>query len=781
MKVKRSFETRLRVSNMNAEYLKSLSFPDMNDRFYEITKPSWDTCAWLLGHKSYCTWLDKGPDLLCIKGKPGSGKSTIIKFAVEKRASQTPVLASFFFHARGTNLQKTCLGLYRSLLHQLLLQVSSIRSDFRQLYQTKIQAHKSSNWHVNELQDLLTDFITRVGKILPIFIYVDALDECGPEEKRDLSDYLQTLTNLKVSTADMPIKICFSCRHYPRINLQNHLEICVEQENEDDIAKHVEMILQEKYLKFAEHSDIMIIKKIGLDISKRSSNVFQWVSLILKIIDNMNLKGEPWKVIQKKIREVPKGLTDLYTHIISSLNEEDRHQTSILLRWIHFAKRPLSPNELRIAMAFDTNTPHSSLESWRKSDEYYGNYSQWKERITYLSGGLAEVVCREGFQKSFNDDDGIDAVIVQFIHESVNDYFQKEGISMLGVKQPGSVVGQCHKQIARSCVYYIKCPESARSWWRKVNEDGNVSEENVNDDGQFINYAMKRWLWHSEQAENEQCSLEDILVWFDYPSPKFFQQYIHLTNSHLLENPHLLEKSLCFYSGSTYLHIASHANLLSLANVLLTRDLLKADVKDDRGRTALCVACKMGNERMVELLMTSGADVNAQGGSYGNPLQTAIYYGHTTIVELLLKRGADVNTQGGFYGNALQAAARYGDMTMINMLLKSDAEVNAQGGYFGNALQAAAYGAHMTVIDLLLKNGADINAQGGIYNNALEAAARDPPIEMVDSALKRTGKGGINYNALQAGAWGINWQERQAVIQFLIKAWEESMEAVTER
>jgi hypothetical protein len=34
------------------------------------------------------------------------------------------------------------------------------------------------------------------------------------------------------------------------------------------------------------------------------------------------------------------------------------------------------------------------------------------------------------------------------------------------------------------------------------------------------------------------------------------------------------------------------------------------------------------------------------------------------VVQMLLDKGAEVNAQGGFYGNALQAASRRGHLTM---------------------------------------------------------------------------------------------------------------------
>jgi ankyrin repeat protein len=72
----------------------------------------------------------------------------------------------------------------------------------------------------------------------------------------------------------------------------------------------------------------------------------------------------------------------------------------------------------------------------------------------------------------------------------------------------------------------------------------------------------------------------------------------------------------------------------------------------------------------VGLLLERGADVNAQGGGYGNALQAASYMGHEAIVGLLLENGADVNTQGGTFGTALQAASLEGHEAIVELLTK---------------------------------------------------------------------------------------------------------------
>ena len=97
----------------------------MHWRRDDINDPAHTTCQWILGHKSYKRWYKNQRGLLWIKGKPGAGKSTVLKYAFKaaKRNGEGLILASFFFHGRGSLVQKSPLGLFRSLLHQILQQV----------------------------------------------------------------------------------------------------------------------------------------------------------------------------------------------------------------------------------------------------------------------------------------------------------------------------------------------------------------------------------------------------------------------------------------------------------------------------------------------------------------------------------------------------------------------------------------------------------------------------------------------------------------------------------
>ncbi|KAL9563999.1 hypothetical protein ACKAV7_011859 [Fusarium commune] len=110
----------------------------------------------------------------------------------------------------------------------------------------------------------------------------------------------------------------------------------------------------------------------------------------------------------------------------------------------------------------------------------------------------------------------------------------------------------------------------------------------------------------------------------------------------------------------------------------------------------------------------------------GPPRASRLYYaclgGLAGAARDLAIEGADVNAQGGYYGNTLQAAVLDGNLEVVQLLLDKGADVNAQGGYYGNALLAASYNGYREAIQLLLDKGADINTQGDQYRNALQAA-----------------------------------------------------------
>ena len=73
------------------------------------------------------------------------------------------------------------------------------------------------------------------------------------------------------------------------------------------------------------------------------------------------------------------------------------------------------------------------------------------------------------------------------------------------------------------------------------------------------------------------------------------------------------------------------------------------------------------------MLLDRGADINAQGGPWGNALQAASCFGRDQIVQMLLDRGANINARSKS-GTALHMASSQGHDEIVQMLLDRGAK-----------------------------------------------------------------------------------------------------------
>ncbi|XP_014551952.1 hypothetical protein COCVIDRAFT_30599 [Bipolaris victoriae FI3] len=116
---------------------------------------------------------------------------------------------------------------------------------------------------------------------------------------------------------------------------------------------------------------------------------------------------------------------------------------------------------------------------------------------------------------------------------------------------------------------------------------------------------------------------------------------------------------------------------------------------------------------MVELLLDKGAEVNAQGGEYGNALQAAVAGNHTAIVELLLNNGADASRHDSQGKCVLHYATNSVDCdpSLIDLLLSRGAPENTTDINNMTPLLYCVKRGHKSIIGLLLDNGLSIDAR----------------------------------------------------------------------
>jgi hypothetical protein len=118
---------------------------------------------------------------------------------------------------------------------------------------------------------------------------------------------------------------------------------------------------------------------------------------------------------------------------------------------------------------------------------------------------------------------------------------------------------------------------------------------------------------------------------------------------------------------TTALQAAISGGHKEVVELLLTSDV---DVKapDQIGMTPLELAAQKGNNSIVELLLDRGTgdDTESRNGA----LIWAVYEGHKDVVELLIKSGADVNAKGGQGNRTPLDLANQRNHTAIAELLK---------------------------------------------------------------------------------------------------------------
>jgi ankyrin repeat protein len=713
-------------ANFSKDCLQSLFFPEMLSRENDITDATDETCDWLLQHTEYTTWLRRDRELLWIKGKPGAGKSTILKHALrdakeraddkERAPRNKLVVASFFFHGRGSSIQKSSLGMFRSLLHQILDQIPEFLSEFTSIFTKKREAQGRPGaqweWHVAELRNFFGDSIAQAKTTYSIEIYVDALDECGEETARALVADFERLISRTTSRGPNSLNLCFSCRHYPIVALEYGRSICVERENDQDIRTYVGAQLERG---ISESSKAQVLQE---EIVEKALGVFQWVFLVTPKVLKLHQEGRNMNAIRKSIRQIPSELSDLYRGLLQDIPNDERPQSLLLMQWIFFALSPLSLTELRSAMAVVPDSPYKSFSEMQKDSMQHAETDDEMEKMMKsLSRGLMEVL-----------KDQYGQLIVQFNHQSINDYLLVSGFRDLGSPSEVSVLGRAHFQLSRSCIRFITMTEVLHRTTDHVEELRKIFP--------FLDYAAQYWVDHAKIVEAESIAQDDLLHIFAWPSNHVLKR--------LVRTNHGLRPFYTTNIKMTLLHIASRAGIYSSVIAILSSlhsSSIFLNSKDDSGTTPLSYAAAQGHEKIVKLLLErEGIEINSEDSLGQTALSSAAQNGHERTVEILLEReGIEINSEDRWGRAVLSHAAQSGNKRTVEILLEREGiEINSEDRHGQTPLSCAAQFGNKRMVELLLeREGIEINSKDKKGRTPLLHAVRNRRETIVKLLLER--------------------------------------------
>lgn len=458
--------------------LKALKFEGMDMRYHDVVKEADGTFGWILEddcngkrkrdlygtqyqpdprpRTTFKPWLTSGNGIYHISGKPGSGKSTLMKYLWNhekttkmlrrwaQERQQELIVARFFFWKPGSPLQKSLAGLVRSLLFHVLEQYPEIISSiFPSQWRSTVTA-QSIREHGPSItlndDDALKAFSELVHKrevrtTHCFCFFIDGLDEF--EEKR--ATYGMLVHNLRdwVEASGGAIKICVSSRQLPvfQDRLSDAQRIQLQDLTRKDIEQFVSSTLDtEDYFRSLKRTHSRSCTELMRGIVKKADGVFLWAALTLKLLCEGLENRYSFPELTRILQEVPTELEDFYRYILDSIPEHDRSQVFCLLSITNLIDKTMSDRDI------DNSFPlfQASFLSEYFMDSRFTMKQAFK-RMEYLeiedrlSDAKAQLTGRCKGLLETRSDDGMAPLIYRdqlcFTHRSIPEFLKDHWIS----------------------------------------------------------------------------------------------------------------------------------------------------------------------------------------------------------------------------------------------------------------------------------------------------------------------------------------------------------------
>ncbi|KAK2591381.1 hypothetical protein QQS21_010925 [Conoideocrella luteorostrata] len=365
--------------------LRSLKFEGMNERVNDIKQPERKTFRWILAdcadkktnpsagehddntnYQSSGSWISDSEDgngygfspeivwdpfnewlksdgtTYWISGKPGSGKSTLVKYIYKHDLTQSSlrawkespvIILSHFFWRPGTCMQKSIRGLLSSLLYQLL----EVDPNFLDVLLNNIDKISSkdsiTDWSLHELRVALSIAMTMIDS--PICVFVDGVDEM---DGRDNTIHnLMELVDDWIHSRPGKLKICFSSR--PEIPIRMRLITFPHLRLEDLTAGDMKSYIVSK-LKFPSTTGIqndVLPDDITSDLLQKAEGVFLWLYIVINDLNMGIQNGYDMDDLHRRVSRLHGDLAKLYEDMWSRLNDNEeiyRERAAFYLRLI---------------------------------------------------------------------------------------------------------------------------------------------------------------------------------------------------------------------------------------------------------------------------------------------------------------------------------------------------------------------------------------------------------------------------------------------------------------
>ncbi|KAK4646987.1 uncharacterized protein QC761_0024640 [Podospora bellae-mahoneyi] len=356
-------------------------------------------------------WLTSvNEPLFWISGKPGSGKSTLMKFLLHDHRTRRhlelaypgALMISHFFWLAGQEMERSIRGLLCSLLYQLVSERVEVYIDIvRQLGSSKAKSKEVyTDWSTKELRETLLHVLA--SSCVPALIFLDGLDQVDP------SDGSFALLQLVNDICTLPnMKVCASSR--PEVIFNRQLSIRPSFRVQDLTRRDIKSFAKEQRrsctaAKF-ERSDSF--RDLIGEIAYRADGVFLWAALTVKSLQRGLVHEDSPDELQRRLDALPDGLNALYQDKWNRHNEDNQVYREEAARYLNLL---LNHDEYGVAFggcfgpdggataiflannaAFRSAMINDQSNVAMAGDQFIKSRSKFGREIVARSAGLVEV------------------------------------------------------------------------------------------------------------------------------------------------------------------------------------------------------------------------------------------------------------------------------------------------------------------------------------------------------------------------------------------------------
>ena len=431
---------RLEKERLDKEHiLEKLHFHNMEDRSERISIAHVKTFEWIfhdhgsaqpagqIAQKqgpvpvwaSFTQWLQNGEGLYWITGKPGSGKSTFMKFLfldartdkhLALRPSAIPLVkAGFYFWNSGTTMQMSQSGLLRTVLYQSLRSYPDLvpRIFLQRWKKHVLFGGTNLDWSWWELKNAFQALVSESS--LRFCFFIDGLDEYDG----NFSELAQLLTE----TATYPnVMICAASR--PELVFEESFHDKPQLKLEDLTRPDIHLFATEQLGDNIFFRDLRRLKPeeaqaLISNVTDKASGVFLWVRLVVASLLTGLRDGDTLIDLEDRLIALPSDLEALFKRILDKLETIYFKQASKLFQLCLAALEPPSLITLDLADD-DLNVALQEEAEEFEPEKLAYDASAMRRRLVSRCKGLLEVA-----DTTFGPDSR-----VHLLHRTVRDFFK---------------------------------------------------------------------------------------------------------------------------------------------------------------------------------------------------------------------------------------------------------------------------------------------------------------------------------------------------------------------